>query len=50
MKERKKEKNFLVMRTLRNHSVNNFPMYHMVVLIIVVMLYITALVLIYPKT
>ena len=50
MKERKKEKILLAMRTLRNHFLNNFPMYHTVVLIIVVMLYITALVLIYLKT
>ena len=49
-KKRNKEKIFLVMRTLRSHSLNNFPMYHMVLLIIVVMLYITALVLIYLKT
>ena len=50
-KERKKAKIFLlVMRTLRIYSLNNFPIYHIAVLAIIIMLYITYLVLIYLIT
>ena len=39
-----------MMRTLRSYSLNNFPIYHTVVLLIVITLYITALVLVYLIT
>lgn len=40
----RKEEFLLVMRILRTHSINNFPIYHTAVLLVVTTVYITSLV------